>query len=339
MLNLSTRALLTMSVALCALSACGTRIHMRVLEPSSIPRATTIKRLSVAPLNRDQLGVTEHLELSLAAVQVEGKPYFSVISREDLARVLSEQRLQSSGLMDPKKAVALGELLGAQAIISGSVGPWHAQEQVSYKTKTECTDPTCKTERKVKVRCKTLNVSISLQLKLVDVRQGDIIHGHQDQESRSWSTCDGELASAPPQTSVILQELSQILVGRFVQKLAPRYVSYLVKVLSKPDVSLSPDALARFEGGVESLDSARYERAQRTFEALGGGEGSKSVAVLYNLGLALEAQGQLSDALRIYQRADELATSPVDEVSDALYRTKKRIYDLSEVTKQLKGEE
>jgi len=337
-LTLSIRALCLVSFVLSALTACGTRVHMRALEPSAVPRATTIKRLSVAKLNRDTLGVAEQLELSLASVRIEGSPYFTVVSREDLARVLSEQRLQSSGLIDSKKAVKIGELLGAQAIISGAVGPAQAQKRVSAKERMECTDPTCKTEKKVKVRCETLNVSLSLQLKLVDVRQGDIIYGHEDQLSRAWSACEGE-GSTIPLPDVALRSLSRDLVDRFVQKLSPRYVSYLVKVLTDPDVELSQDALNRFKGGVEFLDAGRYERAQALFEELGGGEGSGSVVVLYNLGLALEAQGQLADALRLYQRADQLTSSPVDEISDALDRCKKRLYDLGEVNRQLKGDE
>ena len=338
MLTLPIRALCMLSLVLCALSGCGTQVLMRALEPSAVPRATMIKRLSVAKLNRDTLGVAEQLELSLAAVRIKGNPYFTVVSREDLALVLNEQRLQASGLMDSKNTVELGEILGAQAIISGAVGPAQAQKQVSAKERMECSDPKCKTKRKVQVKCETLNVSLSLQLKLVDVRQGDIIYGHDDQLSRVWSACEGE-GSTIPLPDVAIRTLSKDLVDRFVQKLSPRYVSYLVKVLTDLDVELSPDALARFKGGIEFLNSGRYERAQAIFEELGGGEGSESVVVLYNLGLALEAQGQLADALRLYQRADQLTISPVSEISDALDRSKKRLYDLGEVNKQLNGGE
>ena len=65
-LTLPIRALCILSLVLCVLSACGTRVRMRALEPSAVPRATMIKRLSVAKLNRDTLGVAEQLELSLA---------------------------------------------------------------------------------------------------------------------------------------------------------------------------------------------------------------------------------------------------------------------------------
>ena len=81
-----------------------------------------------------------------------------------------------------------------------------------------------------------------------------------------------------------------------------------------------------------------FKRAQRALEELAGGEGAQSVAVLYNLGLSLEGQGELKGAQRLYQLADQRALSPIDELSEALERVQRRLRDQGEVRKQLGGE-
>lgn len=321
-------------ISLFILNTCGPQVHLRVLEPVGIPRAARMKRLSVAQLSQDTFNIGSQIEVKLASVRIEGKPYFTVISRDDLKRILQEQRLQNSGLVNAKQAVALGELMGAHAIISGSIGPKSVQISRSVKERTKCSDPLCKQEKIDRVPCAKMKVQLALQLKLVDVQGGDIIYGHQDQQEQTWSACEGEANPLPTQQEVLMI-LAQKLVDRFIEKLAPKYVSYSISLISEPDIALSSSALEQFLGGVKFLEKKRYDRAQRVFEGLAGGEGSKSIAVLYHLGVSLEAQGQLTDALRIYEHADQIALQPVDLISEALKRIHKRLDDQGELRKQL----
>ena len=46
---------------------------------------------------------------------------FKVIDRESLQKVLEEQKLQTSGVVDPETAKKLGKILGVEAIITGSL--------------------------------------------------------------------------------------------------------------------------------------------------------------------------------------------------------------------------
>ncbi len=60
----------------------------------------------------------------------------NVFSREDLSKVLKEQKLQQSGLMDEKTLVNVGKLAGVQYIITGSLDSV-TQEYKDYEKATE----------------------------------------------------------------------------------------------------------------------------------------------------------------------------------------------------------
>jgi len=326
----------TCLVLSCLTAGCTKRVALRALEPSGIPRAASLKRISVSELEHDELNIGSKLEVKLSALRVRGEPYFTVVSRADLGSVLDEQRLQGSGLVDPAQAVQPGALLGAYALISGSVGPQSLKVSRYTQERSKCVSSDCKKKSVSVVNCRTLKAQLALQLKLVDVRGGDIVYGHQDQMTREWSLCEDEVGALPDGREA-LSPIADELLDRFVALLAPREVTYLIEIIDELDVTLSPAATERFEGAVHSLEERRYQRAQGVLESLAGGEGAQSAAVLYNLGLSVEASGALQDALRLYERADQLSPKPLHVISRALDRVKRRLQDQAELTKQLES--
>jgi len=59
---------------------------------------------------------TEQLQLS-----VSKNDQFTLIARKDLQKILEEQKLQLSGLLDQRETIQLGELLGAELLLSGEL--------------------------------------------------------------------------------------------------------------------------------------------------------------------------------------------------------------------------
>lgn len=58
-------------------------------------------------------------EILLSALAKTDK--YQVVERQQLAKVLKEQKLQMTDLIDPKSAVEIGKLLGAETIVTGSI--------------------------------------------------------------------------------------------------------------------------------------------------------------------------------------------------------------------------
>ena len=68
-----------------------------------------------ARLRAMELGIAEILQVSLSAFE-----NVRLINREDLDRVLAEQKLSLSELVDPEKAIEVGRVLKADRLVSGS---------------------------------------------------------------------------------------------------------------------------------------------------------------------------------------------------------------------------
>lgn len=131
--------------------------------------------------------VTAYTLSGLLAVK---DPFMKVVDRSSMDDVLKEQKLQLSGAIDANTAVQVGELTGAQALLTGSVLS-HSQNQgnlrsmqksgfASYQERIKQPDgkftyqtryrPVSYTEYYQENSC-----SVSFQYKLVDLRSGQII--------------------------------------------------------------------------------------------------------------------------------------------------------------------
>ncbi|MBL7938634.1 MAG: hypothetical protein JNL43_04665 [Flavobacteriales bacterium] len=58
---------------------------------------------------------------AMSALTESTDPFLKVVDRENLERILEEQRLSLSGVVDEQTAVRVGNLMGAQAVLMGSV--------------------------------------------------------------------------------------------------------------------------------------------------------------------------------------------------------------------------
>src|SRR5439155_19405416 len=72
--------------------------------------------------NVTELGrfVAEELELGL----VTAKKSFSLVDRTHLRVILQENKLSSSGLIDPATARKLGQITGVEALVTGTITPF-----------------------------------------------------------------------------------------------------------------------------------------------------------------------------------------------------------------------
>ena len=119
------------------MSGCAQKVMIKALEPAEVNRAAITKKISVAPFENDTIGLAQKLEGKLANQFMGGKPYFTIVSQSDFSRLVKEQKRQYSGLLDEDKAVELGNLLGAQALISGSVISQTMQDTPYYEKRED----------------------------------------------------------------------------------------------------------------------------------------------------------------------------------------------------------
>ena len=116
-------------------------VALFVILVAAAPRAEAQGKLRIAVINfqnnsswtwwGDQLGGAAADEIVTQLVKT-GK--FSVIERAQLEAILAEQRIGQTGLVNPATAARVGQLLGAQLIMTGSITQFSIERtQLGYR--------------------------------------------------------------------------------------------------------------------------------------------------------------------------------------------------------------
>ena len=300
-------------------SGCAQKVNIRALEPAEIDRAAATKKVAVANFSNDRVGLSGKIEAKLSRFRIDNKSYFTIVSRNDFNRIVEEQRIQNSGLVDQKTVIDIGNLIGAQAIISGNVGRTTAQDTYFYERRSRCADRKCKELIYYKVRCKKRIVGLSAELRMVDVSQGDIIYADTMNRSATFKHCSDD-SRALPSREMAAQDLAESIANNFIYKLTPHYRNFRVVLLEDPDLEYSDDQEKLLEVSLTYIEQGRFDKAEQFLVQLIDSTGSQSYVAFYNLGVVQEAQGNYIEAKEYYENADSLMVEPVEEINAAVLR-------------------
>lgn len=326
--------LFTLAAALFIFGGCSQKVAIRALEPAEIDRAAMTKKVSVAPFENDNLGLSNKIETNLVKEKIDNKEYFTVISRKDFDKIISEQKIQNSGLVDVSTVVGVGNLLGAQAIISGRVGQPAVKDTHFYEERSECVDKKCKETKKYSVRCTKRAVGLSAEIRMVDISKGDIIYADTLNKTSEYKHCQ-DSSSGLPTAETALQALAYKIADDFSVKLIPQYRYFEVVLLDSPDIKYSSQEEKLLEASLEYIRQNRLDKAEKLLVDLIDSTGQKSYVPFYNLGVIKEAQGVYVEAQKYYKMADDLVVEPVREVSVAYVRIGDMIEKSNKAKEQL----
>jgi len=315
-------------------SACTQKVGMKALEPAEIDRVSNTKKITVTNFKNDRVGLSNKIEANLARFQIDNKNYFTLISRNDFDKIIKEQRIQNSGLVDPSKAIEVGQLIGAQAIISGNVGTPSSQDSHYYEKRSKCADKKCKELVYYSVRCKKRAVSLSSEVRIVDVSKGDIIFADTLFKSSEYRHCSDD-SLAIPSTQTAAQKLANAMAREFSYKLTPHYRHFSVALLEDPDLDYDDTQEELLEVSLKYVEQSRYDKAEQLLKRLVDSTDSQSYVPFYNLGVISEARGKYEDAKEYYAYADNLMIQPVEEINTAVRRIDRLIAKREKTREQI----
>lgn len=307
------------AVMVVTLTSCTTSIQIKVLEPAKIGRAAETKQIAVSPFKGDQVGLSSKIETVLSKQVVEGKPFFTTVSRNEVDRLIKEQSLQYSGVLKEDRLVEAGQLLGVQAFISGEVSAASGQDETFYEERFRCLDKKCQQLQTYQVRCTRRNITLAATVKMTDVARGDIIVAENFSKHRSWNTCVDQMQRLPA-ISAGLDNLANAVARQFVAMLTPQYRTMEVELLEDADIDYTAAQEKTLEVALEFIEAGRYDKADPLLSRLLSSTQERSYVAAYNLGVVKEAQGDYDRAKRLYQLADQLQTKPVEAINKAVSR-------------------
>ncbi len=306
-------------VILLLLNGCAQKVAIKALEPAEVDRVANTKKITVTNFSHDSVGLSRKIEANLSKFRIDDKKYFTLVSRNDFDKILKEQGVQNSGLVDPKTVVEVGQLIGAEAIINGNVGRVTSSDSYFYETRSRCADKECKKYIKYKVRCKKRIIGLSSELRIVDVVQGDVIFADTFSDTAVYKKCSDD-ERVLPSREIAAQRLARSMASRFTYKLTPHYRHFEVALLDDPDLDYTDKQEELLEVSLEYVEQRRYDKAEKLLIRLVDATGSQSYVPFYNLGVISEARGKYGDAKEYYEYADNLMVAPVLEINEAIVR-------------------
>lgn len=307
------------AVVIFMVSGCAQKVTIRALEPAEIDRAAATKKVAVSNFNNDRIGLSGKIEAKLSRFKIDNKSYFTIVSRNDFNKIVKEQKIQNSGLVDSKAIVEIGNLIGAQAIISGNVGRVSSSDSYFYERRSRCADKKCKELIYYRVRCKKRVIGLSAELRMVDVAQGDIIYADTMNENAVYTHCSDD-SRAIPSKETVAQRLANSIANKFVNKLTPHYRNFRVELLDEGDLDYTDEQEKLLEVSLTYIEQGRLDKAERFLIDLIDSTRAQSYVAFYNLGVVKEAEGNYAEAKEYYENADSLMVEPVEEINLAVLR-------------------
>ncbi len=327
-------------ISILLFSGCAQKITIRALAPAEVNVMASKKKIAVSQFKNDKYGLSGKIESKIANHKLDGKRYFTVVSRKNLNTILNEQKLQSSELMDESTATRVGKLIGAQAIINGEIASASATSDKYLEDRVRCLkyvkDKGCIKYQKYFVTCKTVQASVSANINIVDVETASVIYGDTLTKDYNGDSCKNTIFSNRILSKgQALNKLINSIASEFVYKLTPNYIYFKVTLLEKLDVDLSSKQEQNFKASLEYIKASRMDKAYRLLQKLLDEVDGKSYVIAYDLGVVNEAQGKFKEAKKLYTMSDDLAMKPIDEINSALVRIDNLITKQEEVKGQI----
>lgn len=349
-MNISLKLLLATLTVTLLINGCAQKVKIKALDPAEVGEMATNKNIAISSFKNDKQGLSGKIESQIAKHKLDNKKYFTVVSRKDLDKILAEQKLQSSELMDEATAARIGKLIGAQAVINGEISSATATNDKYRESREKClkwTKNGCVRYKHYQVVCRTIQAEVSANINIVNVETGSIIYGDTITKEYSADSCKlGQSAlgfigfdSSPKQIlskGQALNRLTSEVAIEFVRKLTPHYTYLSVELLDEIELdNVTSSQEDTFEYALEYIKAGRMDKADKLLQRLLDEVNGKSYVVAYVFGVVKEARGNLEEARKMYKMADDLTVKPVEEINSALDRIDDSISKREEAKRQI----
>lgn len=333
------------------MAGCAPKVKSRVLMPATV-NLKGYKNVAVIDFEGQGTtggNVSRWLEAALLNAKVGGSPYFKVVTRSQLTKVLREQEIQMTGLTDPATSRQVGKILGVDAIISGAIDGYDAEDG-SYTEERQKTYRLSNGKTYTKtyfVNCTERRAYVSFTVNFIGVETGNIEISEPVSFQRRAHACGGARNTQLPPRSQMLKDCAQVSIKGFVKKITPHYVWQELKLKTKDDsagISFlskgSKEDKARekqvngyIKNACEYAKHGDWDNALRMLHKAVELK-PESPAVNYDLGVVYETMGELNKAKEYYEKAASLKAD--GDYIEACSHVDDRIAKREQVKKQMR---
>ena len=353
------KKLLPIFISLLIFNSCATYVNVKVQKPSSISLGN-VKNVAVMDIDDDEFigsyiftevgdaPLGEMLETIIEGkkkpkapdlknaypgktisdklvTKLVGNGHYSVADRDKIDKVLEEQKLSHSGIINEEDAPAIGELIGVDAFIIGSgkydiidKGGWYTNsndkkifKDVFYKINRE--------------------VNVEINLKIISVENGQVIASLEKKKSKTLYAKGDDLETAFANLSKLQSTMDKLvndILNKMIKQIAPYYKKTSKLIKSGTSIGMKT--------GLQYAKRNMWEDAKLSWEQVKedfSPNGIKDrIPAMYNLGVYYEIKDELDKAEEIFNQC--FKQSGENEYLDARQRVQKRKKELEKLKKQ-----
>jgi tetratricopeptide (TPR) repeat protein len=337
---------LSLLISLLLLSGCATKIPITMLIPGNYHQAATVKTIAVLPFSGPQgENFASEIEAVLTNIEVQGRPYFTLVDRAQINKVLSELKLSQSGLIDQTTATRAGMILGAQGIYTGTTIA-DTKDSFFKQKRSECaryevrrdkdgnlSKGSCLRWNNYYVQCTKRVASFSTTPKLISVSSGRVLYSKTISRQVDSSGCED--LNPPKGEAELMEKAKESIKSEFRKDVAPYYKTVEVTLLDSTDNIDAGEAKSLLKSGLEFAEKKRLDSACAQW-ARAKPMAPNSVALNYNLAVCAEATADYTTALRLYKEAERLNGKIDENISLGIVRSNQAIENQKKLTEQLK---
>jgi hypothetical protein len=326
-------------------TGCSQKITIKAIQPSVV-HDKDIKRISIDAFQNDTISLSANILSKINNTTFNGKHYFTVVNRKDIEKILKEQKIQDSGLVNSSeyKQFDLGEV---NAIITGTVNNITYNKDYFYEVRTNydiCIKTYigkngkkyCSQYKKYNVYCTKHNYSIDAQVSISRVSNSNIIYSQNYIKVKQLKKCNDYSKSIPPK-QLIYDQLSKSIANEFVETITPTYKYFKVTLLEDEDIDYTIYQENLLENSLKLIELGSIDEANALLQKLVYSTKSKSYVALYNLAVTFESLGQLDSAYNAYKKAKllSLQNKVIEEIINSVQRIQLLIQSKKEAEKQI----
>ncbi len=313
-------------VVMIVMCGCAT-VRTTTIKPAQID-LSRYKKIAVLDFDGTQgKKIASCIESEISKVQINQKPYFNLISRSHLDKVLKEQALHMTGAINPKTVSKVGRILGAEAVIGGNVNAYDSEDRhYSASNGASCIDRT---------------VFVSFTAQFIDVQTGEIITSVREEKKKtatqkrggekdSTGSLLGDLLVGVVEAAMeinfgpkeqMLDRATQLAAANFVKKITPRVETVRVYLeiqdeetgmLGMVGIQQTPEQKMLNDMIKAGCDYGKVGLWEKAISIWNGALKKKPTcaAVHFNLGVAYEIKDKLIKSKEMYEKAANLKPKP-----------------------------
>ena len=336
--------LILLSSLLVVFQACSQKIQIKALKAPKV-LTSDVKYISIDKFRNDTVSQASQIHTALANVTIDGKRYFHVTNRQNINKILEEQKLKDSGLVDLVDDEEIKGLQDAKTLLSGEVLINDISSSRFYTVRTDYKTciatykkkgkTYCKKYRKYKVPCRRNYYTLKTKINLIQISTG-ISYFEKDYSSKTnYSHCIDDRKTLPSK-QYVNTKLANNIAYYLVKDIAPSYVYFNVILLDSLDIDLSSKQEDMFDLALKLIEQKRISKANQLLSNLNKQIHNNSYVVLYDLAITTEALGDLQKAYSLLKNAEDIAISKnklIKEISTSIQRVKNNIDQINKVQK------